>query len=165
MKKIKQKLVIIFALVLVSINGISFGSAWGFYPTNPIPVDPIEITYANYLELDGDGYEDDVITQFTLKSPTGYYAYLDVELELELVLPSGYTYIMRFSITEFYVELPVTVEWHNCATESGWYDFNIEADIFGFDSDIIFSGIVTDSLTFDPPFDKSGSSIFGMVRY
>lgn len=87
-------------------------------------------------------------------------------MDLTLILPSGLTYVMHFRITEVFVELPVTLKLYNTATEEGDYDLHLEADIWGYDiNGVTFSGIVADSIIFDPHEFKDGGLPYGIVEY
>lgn len=139
----------LFTLSLLGL-GVKGVSAWG-YPPPPPPM--VEIGYANYLDLDGDGIEDDILTNFTIYDPywsiSNYYG----QIRLYMVLPSGFTWYIEIDI-DWYISETKTlhVEWHNCATESGWYDFYVYLDAYVFLSngglDYVYE---YDYLEFDPP--------------
>lgn len=167
MKKTFRYAILLTIGVLIAGNVATFASA---YPSSSEYEGeityPLEITNAIYADLDQDGLDDDVIVDFVLKSPTGELCYFDAKFEMFLTLPSGYTYWMQFRITEVFVELPVTLSLYNTATESGWYDLDIFADVWGYDvNGVIFSGTVSDSLTFDPREYKDGGLPYGVISY
>lgn len=149
--------------ILLAGNLASFVAA---YPSQTQYIYPLEITDAIYADLDSDGLEDDVLVDFVLHSPTGQLCYFDGDFDMYLTLPSGYTYYMNFQITEVFVDLPVTLSLFNTAHESGWYNVDIFADIWGYDvNGVIFSGTVYDGITFDPREYDDGGLPYGTISY
>ncbi|MHA2423833.1 MAG: hypothetical protein ACXAEF_03540 [Candidatus Thorarchaeota archaeon] len=106
-----------------------------------------------YADYDEDGLEDDVVTSFRvlildddnfiLGDESGYTFVIDIETEL--VLPSGKTNSYCFQVTTSN-GVGVTLGWINHATEPGWYDFNVRAACVN-----VEMNIGQDSVTFDPP--------------
>ena len=164
MRNVKKKtilLVLFLGAVGLVINGAN-ASGWGYW--NYVQV--AEVTHACYLDVDDDGQEDDLLSEFTIRSPTGRYAYNDVIAYLYMELPSGKTLMMTFQIVEFFTELPVSVEWHNSATEPGWYTFYIVLDLYSYDIYGYESwDIYGDYLVFDPPTINAWGNPFGIVRW
>ena len=160
---------ILFGLFLLGIIGIigniSMVSAYNGNRTIA-PVDPLIIDDAYYCDLDEDGNEDDLITMFTLYSPTGLLANVDANIELSILLPSGEEFVFNYRIKETFIELNFTIEWYNCAIESGWYDFTVTVDMQGFDIEQThFMGTVTETLTFDPREYRDGGLPFAIVMF
>ncbi|WP_371804336.1 hypothetical protein [Candidatus Lokiarchaeum ossiferum] len=162
-----QKIILgIFLIGLVGfIGNISSASALS-RGAEVAPVDPLIIDDAYYCDKDGDGLEDDVITIFTLYSPTGLLADVDAVIDLSILLPSGQIFSFSYRLKETFIELELTIEWYNCAVEDGWYDFTVLVDMHGFDIDRNhFDGTVTETLTFDPREVGGAGLPFAIVLY
>ena len=167
MKNKWRILILLTVGILLAGNLASFAAAYGGKTSySGDVIYPLEITDANYADLDSDGLEDDVVVNLVLHSPTGKLCYFDAIFDMYLTLPSGYTYYMNFQITEVFVDLPVTLSLFNTAHESGWYDVDLFADIWGYDiNGVIFSGTVYDGITFDPREYRDGGFPFGKISY
>ncbi|MGY5871904.1 MAG: hypothetical protein RTV72_06655 [Candidatus Thorarchaeota archaeon] len=107
----------------------------------------VSIESADYLDLDGDQLEDDILTEFTIAVPKGDWQFSRTFVYCELVLPSGYYFNFLIILIGSYNSVAITVGWYNTAIESGWYDFAVwslglgpKAPSLGFDW-----------VTFDPP--------------
>jgi len=160
---------------MVGIIGISaFGSATA-YPTRNghtlpevLPYDEIlEIINADYLDLDDDGIEDDIITEFIFRVPTENMATMECGLRMELEMPSGDGYYSTYSFTESFVEIIIDMEWYNVATESGDYIFSVRIDFSGVDDlGYSISGRITETIIFDPPTTGAvGGEPFGIIFF
>ena len=149
-----------------------FGSATAYPPRNGqnlpdlLPEeDVLEIVNATYLDLDNDGMEDDIVTEFIFRVPTENIALMTCDLYMELELPSGYTYYTTYSFTETFDEVSILLEWYNTATESGDYIFEVRIDFQGLDEmGYYISGRISESIVFDPPIDGPvGGLPFGII--
>ncbi|QEE17391.1 hypothetical protein DSAG12_03225 [Promethearchaeum syntrophicum] len=169
-------------LLLVSILGIStFGNATAYnnrnvelsdevylivsaeYPESEDdgPEDPpellpndeiIEFINATYYDIDGDGSEDDVLTDFIFRVPTGNFAFMRCDIYVELELPSTTTFYAYFRFFGAFSEVAFFLDWINVATEGGDYIFTVVIDYVGTDiTGYPLSGIISDFIVFDPP--------------
>lgn len=109
----------------------------------------VSIESADYLALGTDQIENDILTEFTLSLPNGYWVYGWTYIYCEIELPSGGYYYTELLVLASYSRLSLTLAWHNTATEIGWYTFFVYANILG--QNVLRPG--TDSLMFDPPTD------------
>jgi len=107
----------------------------------------VSIESADYLDLDGDQIEDDILTEFTVAVPQGDWDFERTYVYCELVLPSGYYFNCLILVIGTYSSFTLTLGWYNAAIESGWYTFVLGAWGSGHDA----PGLGTDSLVFDPP--------------
>ena len=107
----------------------------------------VSIESADYLDLDGDQIEDDILTEFTITVPTGDWNFARTYVYCEIVLPSGYYFNCLILMIGTYNSVTVTLGWYNTAIESGWYTFSLWAWGYGHDA----PGMGSDSLVFDPP--------------
>ena len=107
----------------------------------------VSIESADYLDLDGDQIEDDILTEFTVAVPQGDWDFERTYVYCELVLPSGYYFNCLILVIGTYSSFTLTLGWYNTAIESGWYTFFLGAWGSGDDA----PGLGTDSLVFDPP--------------
>ncbi|MHA1746462.1 MAG: hypothetical protein ACTSWW_10710 [Promethearchaeota archaeon] len=168
-----RKKYLMLSFLLAGIIGVSmFGSATAYPPRNRqdkpellLEEDILEIVNADYLDLDDDGMEDDVVTEFIFRVPTGNIALMTCDLDMELELPSGYTYYTTFSFTKIFDEVSILLEWYNTATESGDYIFEVKIDFQGLDEmGYYISGHISSSIVFDPPIDGPvGGLPFGII--
>lgn len=112
----------------------------------------VNVIEGNYGDYDGDGYEDDVISIFEINNILGCQATIEGIIYIELILPSGFIHNYTINLHDtLYTKWTITIEWYNAASESGWYEINVELDSWA-----IFSQGITDlkgegSLIFDPP--------------
>ena len=125
----------------------------------------VEITYATYLDLDNDGLEDDIITEFTVYSPTGEEDWVKMDFDFYLTLPSGKTFWMTYKAIEYFDVLPVILEWYNVAEEEGDYIFSIDVHLQAVGDDGRITMKITESLEFDPPESKDGGTPLGIIIY
>ncbi|MHA2370323.1 MAG: hypothetical protein ACXADX_16030 [Candidatus Hodarchaeales archaeon] len=114
---------------------------------------PVKIIFADayYTELDGDGFEDDVVTELQCEMKElipVFYIYIDVEL------PSGTTHGIWLPINPDCTEFKLRVEFHDIATEPGWYTARVFAAIPWDNDSLVF--YLCDTIEFDPP-GKGGS--------
>ena len=141
--------ILLVAVPLAGINASAYPSVTFSEPFT------LEITYANYLDLDADGIQDDITTSFKLFSPFVYEVYMIGTLDLYLELPSGLTWWCTLDVDRVISEVEVTVEWYNCATEAGWYDFTVELRTYAITPmGRIYWITDFDNLIFDPPEDE-----------
>ncbi|MEA2071794.1 MAG: hypothetical protein U9O98_10965 [Asgard group archaeon] len=112
----------------------------------------LSLTEANYYSLDDDGFEDDIITACEFGTITGYNQFFDIMLLEYVELPSGLTYYIVYSIQGYFSSFEMVSDWHNIATESGWYEFGVIISVNQFYDDIILDSC----LVFDPPEGPEG---------
>ncbi len=107
----------------------------------------ISVVDAFYTTLDGDGLYDDVrvILRLVHEGRTGL-----VKMETGLVLPSGYTTSYSYRTVVDDGRYIMILDFHNEATESGWYKFFLK---LYFQGGSIVGNLVHD---FDPPEEKQG---------
>ncbi|MHA2002007.1 MAG: hypothetical protein ACTSVU_07955 [Promethearchaeota archaeon] len=164
--KIKRNFILL--ITIITIFGLSFcqsASATGDQNPFGYTIDkPLEILDSDYLDLDDDGAQDDVITHFIFQAPYGNLAYISTDIYLFLTLPSGTMFYVSYSYTGVYSELPVTFEWYNVATESGDYTVEIFIDAFGWDiAGNLINDLFYDMLIFDPPEFNVGGEPCGKI--
>ncbi|TFH00563.1 MAG: hypothetical protein E4H14_19525 [Candidatus Thorarchaeota archaeon] len=107
----------------------------------------VSIESADYLDLDGDQLEDDILTEFTITVPQGDWDFRYTYIYCELVLPSGYYFNCLILMIGTYNSVTLTLGWYNTAIESGWYTFSLWAWGYGH----VAPGLGSDSIVFDPP--------------
>jgi hypothetical protein len=107
----------------------------------------VSIESADYLDLDGDQIEDDILTEFTITVPDGNWIFDMTYVYCELVLPSGYYFNCLLLIIGNYNSVTLTLGWYNTAIESGWYTFSLYSWGYGYYAPEMGS----DSIIFDPP--------------
>jgi hypothetical protein len=107
----------------------------------------VSIESADYLDLDGDQMEDDILTEFTITVPSGYWIFQHTYIYCELVLPSGYYFNCMILLIGTYNTVSIDLAWYNTAIESGWYDFTLWAWGEGYRA----PDLGWDTVTFDPP--------------
>ncbi|TFH03606.1 MAG: hypothetical protein E4H14_16425 [Candidatus Thorarchaeota archaeon] len=110
----------------------------------------VSIESADYLDLDGDQIEDDILTEFTITVPKGNWEFVRTFVYCELVLPSGYYFNCLFLMIGSYNSVTLTLGWYNTAIESGWYTFEVYAWGSGPDA----PDLGYDSVIFDPPTEE-----------
>jgi hypothetical protein len=109
----------------------------------------VSIESADYLDLDADQVEDDILTEFTIRIPDGDWSFGVTYIWCEVELPSGLTFVCELLVIGTYSSLGLTLGWYNTAIESGWYTFRVYADTFGNNA----PDPGWDTLVFDPPTD------------
>jgi hypothetical protein len=85
------------------------------------------IEYADYLDYDGDGNEDDIITTFVILPPTDddFNKWRGIVcVECLIIMPSGNGFYCYFTI-DIEDGVRISLAWINCAQESGWYYFEV----------------------------------------
>lgn len=121
----------------------------------------INIDHATYLDYDGDGYEDDVVTIFTINAHDVNNKWNGmVGIDCYMELPSGIVYhfdfndklefIYWYSIDNYaYMDRveQYGLVWYNTACEAGWYTFSVSTYGIGYDAPA--SGYA--EIVFDPP--------------
>ncbi|MDF1540046.1 MAG: hypothetical protein P1Q69_14220 [Candidatus Thorarchaeota archaeon] len=123
------------------------------------------IDQAYYADYDEDGMDDDIITSFrVLVADGGDYIIGDdsgvnyvIDIQTELILPSGDIKTYGFQITT-QNGVGITLGWINYVTESGWYDFTVNAICLN-----IVMDSSQDSVTFDPPGDPGDTPVIDIV--
>ena len=167
-----RKKYLILSFLLMGVIGIStFGNVFAFpgqweVTTETIPYDDIlEIINADYLDLDDDGYEDDIVTEFIFRVPTGNLATMQCDLYMTLVLPSQALFYTSCRFIETFTEISILMEWYNVASECGDYQFHVQIDFFGIDEmGYYISGSVYEYIIFDPPTEGPvGGLPFGVI--
>ncbi|MEM4736163.1 MAG: hypothetical protein QXS20_10665 [Candidatus Thorarchaeota archaeon] len=106
----------------------------------------LSVLYANYLDLDGDGLDDDVLTTSMLEINQEISAMFTVELTM-LTTPSGRSFVYIVTISGDYSRLWVTISWYNAALEAGIYRVSVVA-IVAYQGGL---GIFSCEYEFDPP--------------
>ncbi|MFX0113841.1 MAG: hypothetical protein ACFFB3_04790 [Candidatus Hodarchaeota archaeon] len=106
---------------------------------------------AYYTELDGDGLEDDVVTDLLIEM-NELIPVLFIYIEVEL--PSGMTHDIWLPINPDSTELNFHVDFHDIATESGWYTARVFAAVPCNQGSLVY--YLCDTIEFDPP-GKGGS--------
>ncbi|MFW9786927.1 MAG: hypothetical protein ACFFE2_11940 [Candidatus Thorarchaeota archaeon] len=109
----------------------------------------VSIESADYLALDADQIENDIITEFTITLPDGEWSFGMTYIYCEIELPSGLTFYCEIVAIGSYNTLGLVLGWHNTAIETGWYTFRVFARVYG--NHVPDSGY--DSFAFDPPTD------------
>jgi hypothetical protein len=108
----------------------------------------ISINHAIYLDYDGDGYEDDVITIFTIHARDINIKWNGmIGVDCNLKLPSGIIYNFHFNDKlgfiywySSYNDVNIgrieqyALIWHNAACEAGLYTFSVSANGIGYDN-------------------------------
>ena len=167
-----RKKYLILCFLIVGFIGVSIIGNVSAYANNSqdqpeiLPYDEIlEIVNADYLDLDDDGLEDDIITEFIFRVPTGNLAFMVCDLYMELTLPSQAGFYSTHSFSENFVEVSILMEWYNTADESGDYIFSVRIDFFGLDElGYYITGSISESIVFDPPIDGPvGGLPFGII--
>ena len=151
-------LLVSFSLVF---SMVQTGSALMPPPQPTVNWMDIYITHAYYYDLDGDGYTDDVLVDFTCQVkdwiPTPSWSYY----ELYLTLPSGLIYFVSFEVIGRYRILEMSMIWFNCASQNGWY--NIEIDSYTLFYNAI--GFSFADYDFDPPGTGTGTGEPHVILY
>ncbi len=112
----------------------------------------INITDAYYCDLNDDGFEDDVVSTFTIdidnrnEEPFLFITWIVLEL------PSGFYYDYCYNMDTSEDEYNYTMNFYNHATENGWYTIDIFCLLF----DGRHLGFGVESYTFDPPGGDEG---------
>lgn len=114
----------------------------------------IDIEEAYYMDFDNSGVENDVIVEFEVEleidDDFSDSATIILALEVELILPSGLTYVYKLKMKIIEEETDAMLVYFNHATESGWYITAIRGTIVAF-------GITAyDRCVFDPPGGDNG---------
>ena len=112
----------------------------------------VEIVNATYLDIDGDGSEDDIMTDFIFRVPTGNLARMICNIYIELEYPSQNVIYSNFKLKGTFAEVSICLDWINAATEGGDYIFYVQIDCNGIDeSKYHIHGSFSNSIVFDPP--------------
>ncbi len=117
--------------------------------SDPIEADwyQVRVTQAQYLDIDNDGFQDDILTAFDITVSDTAVSFMTTYVYCYLILPSGSAYLVSFGIIGQYQHLAITLSWYNTVTESGWYTFIVYTEIpVG-----QYRYYSTHSVTFDPP--------------
>ncbi len=123
-----------------------------YLPHNEI----LEIVNATYLDIDGDGSEDDIMTDFIFRVPTGNLAYMICDIYIELEYPSQNAIYSNFRLRGTFIEVSIYLDWINAATEGGDYIFYVRIDCQGIDVEGYYIyGSISNSIVFDPPCESS----------
>ena len=107
----------------------------------------VSIESADYMDLDGDLIEDDILTEFTIRVPEGDWQFRHTYIYCLLELPSGYYFECALLAIGTYEWVTITLAWYNTAIESGWYTFTTCAWAIG--ENAPDPGVA--STIFDPP--------------
>ncbi len=110
------------------------------------------IVDAYYTDAEGDGLENDVISDFFMRIITAYSSiHLLISIYLELPSTTSYTYDYTFRLGTGDYDL--RMYFYNHATESGWYIVTITVTVMS--KFQLMSGY--ESLVFDPPGQHEGT--------
>jgi hypothetical protein len=121
----------------------------------------VSITAADYLDLDGDQIEDDILTEFSVSVPVASWKSSISIVYCLLELPSGQAFRCNILVIGCYSLLSLTVGWYNTAYEPGWYTFCVAACIVG--NDVPEPGY--DMIEFDPPTEgEPGSPVISIME-
>lgn len=107
----------------------------------------VSIESADYLDLEGDQIENDILTEFMITVPSGYWSFQTTYIYCELVLPSGYYFNCMILLIGTYNSVSIDLAWYNTAVESGWYDFTVWSWGVGRNA----PDLGWDTVAFDPP--------------
>ncbi len=110
----------------------------------------VSVESADYMDLDNDLVDDDILTEFSITVPSGDWDFQHTYVYCELVLPSGCYYNCLILLIGTYSSVTISLAWYNTATESGWYTFTLWSWGEGFNAPDLGS----DSVVFDPPTEK-----------
>lgn len=114
--------------------------------SEPHPLD-IAVDHAYYYDLDGDGVEDDVYIELTLKVPPGQLKPKKSDCYVTLTLPSGTYHLSLITIIGQFKEIHLGLSWYNTATEPGWYNVKVDVLTSGYTG----RSYSTTTYDFDPP--------------
>ena len=161
MKKTKIALLVISLVVvstLFSLNNLSMTSArYENLLRGSEPYIPISLIEGSYGDYDDDTEVDDfvVLISFDFSGFTEIRNARD-NLRMTVTLPSGSNYIFNIDVwTITYDVKTLAVYGINCATESGWYEVELEGWL-RVSSGIYFD--INDYMIFDPPISKGSGS-------
>lgn len=145
----------LFLTMLLVVPSVAAGPSHVIMENNYVKV-VFKLGDAGYDDLDGDGYEDDLYTEFVIgmKADDDYEFKKKVEIYgyLTMELPSGYTFnyertwvFNHLDDGKWYVRY-FNLKWINHAIEPGWYTFTLGLEVF-------HGGYMYDeaSIIFDPP--------------
>ncbi|MHA1779822.1 MAG: hypothetical protein ACTSYL_03035 [Candidatus Thorarchaeota archaeon] len=107
----------------------------------------VSVDYADYVDLDGDTYVDDIQIDVTLTADVQGTPPKKTELYLVLTLPSSTTYVAKVKIVGKFTTLHVTSLWFDTANEPGWYDVDAHVFVVGLSQ----NGYCHSAYRFDPP--------------
>lgn len=114
------------------------------------PTIVVEILFANYTDLDDDGYLDDVYAEVSVEL-SGAVAYT-FEYFVTLTLPSGLNFSYLFIISTNYQSFNIYNYFYDHAIETGWYTLDVDATLNNGGRSTASS-----TLVFDPPGGSGGS--------
>jgi len=121
----------------------------------------VSIKVADYLDLDADRLEDDILTKFIISVPVASWRSGVSIVYCLLELPSGQAFRFNILMIGCYSLLSLTLGWYNTAYEPGWYTFSVSAYIVG--NDVPTAG--HDTVEFDPPTEgEPGSPVVSIME-
>ncbi len=135
--------IIIIAMMLSFVTG----NVQATSTINTTPSMVVSIQSADYLDLDGDNSEDDIMTEFMVEVPDGSWQTGWTILYLLLELPSGLSFRCNILVIGSYSTLILILGWYNTAIEAGLYTFSVAAYMLG--NNVPLPGF--DNVMFDPP--------------
>ncbi|RMG34074.1 MAG: hypothetical protein D6732_11010 [Methanobacteriota archaeon] len=147
--KIRISTIFLLSLLLIGMNLSRASSQVKVQDTSETSIS-VAILFANYTDLDEDGYMDDVYAEVSIDLYGGV-AYT-FEYYVTLTLPSGLNFSYLFIISTNYQSFTIYNFFYDHATESGWYTLNIDATLNNGGR-----STATSTLIFDPPGGSGGS--------
>jgi hypothetical protein len=126
----KSKSIIFLIVFLIPVIALSSISVRGLFERN-FNVYEMSFVHAEYLDADGDGYEDDtrfsVYTYFNPEFFDGSLIRLDCNFEI--ILPSNKTFYFHGFIRMYSVSSTIQIDAYNTVTEPGWYTINFSSSV------------------------------------
>ncbi len=152
MQKLQKIMMIgfLFIVVLAALPN-QVNAAYSLVDYDDIGGINIDVLQADYLDYDGDDFEDDIITVFTVIPPTGEWSSNGkIRIECSITKPSGLRLVTELKVITV-AGVEITLVWFNWADEPGDYILSIKAEVVSNSYDIGSSSIYH---IFDPPGGK-----------
>jgi len=144
----KSKSIIFLLVFLIPVIALSSISARGLYERD-FSVYEMSFVHAEYLDADGDGFEDDtrfsVYTYFNPEFFDGSLIRLDCNFEI--ILPSNASFAFHGYIRLYSVSGTIQINAYNTVIEPGWYTINFSSSVKMYN--IKYTCFCT--IIFDPP--------------
>ncbi|MFX1532718.1 MAG: hypothetical protein ACFFDI_00640 [Promethearchaeota archaeon] len=130
MRRMKQVFLVTVVFILLVVSGVSgVSEVQGLIGSSDHPKTysstrfVLTINDVYYYDLDYDGYRDDILAIFTIKSASGRYEPFDSRIYLYIKTPSEHIYYSSFCLCGYLVRVSIGVKWYNTVREVGWYNF------------------------------------------